>query len=282
MFVACSPRIAYSGRAPATHKCFVKTPRFFRRAQFARCLKRPQRARVRCATETTEPGDAVLDGADSLEATVRRELEAQGIELDQLLNPSKVISLERKIRDYRVKLGEVSTTTTTSEKERLERRLSKAQRELEQEKRAIMRQWLKNLFVAQGVLTALLGGWMAFESSLPLYLRALGFWMIWLFTIPSLRARKPSTAEKNALNVSFLLAPLMNLFLPMIVKDPGQLWAAQVIQLLGCYLYYGVWASVPEKSTTSPSASTQANAFRKRPAIRLPSVLRWLDWGSWR
>jgi hypothetical protein len=237
---------------------------------------------VRCVGETTEPAPAPFDSIDPVELKVRKDLEAAGIELEQLLNPSKVVSLERKIGEYRAKLAQLTSSAGAAEKERLERQLSKMQRELEREKRAIMHQWLKDLFVAQGILTAALGGWMAYESSLPLYLRALGFWMIWLFTIPSLRARKPSAAEKNALNASFLIAPLMNLLLPTLVKDPAQLWVAQVIQLTGCYLYFGAWGTTPAKSAKNSETAVKANATRDRPTIRLPTILRWLDWGSWR
>lgn len=50
-------------------------------------------------------------------------------------------------------------------------------------------------------------------SGLDLAVRVLGFWGIWLFTIPSLRSRKPgglwgmSNGEKAALDLAFLLVP---------------------------------------------------------------------------
>jgi hypothetical protein len=42
--------------------------------------------------------------------------------------------------------------------------------------------------------------------------------MVWLFTIPSLRARKPVAAEKNALNVAFVVCPLANIVIPFVNK----------------------------------------------------------------
>jgi hypothetical protein len=62
---------------------------------------------------------------------------------------------------------------------------------------------------------------------LQVYARALGFWTIWLFTIPSLRAVKPlgypsvgmsAAVEKKALNLAFVLTPLLTLALPFATK----------------------------------------------------------------
>jgi hypothetical protein len=240
------------------------------------------RTPLHCSTETTEPTKRATGVADPVEARVRKELESAGIELEQLLNPSKVVNLERKLAEYQTRLAELTSSGNAAERDRLLSKFSKMQRELEQEKRAVMRQWLKNLFVAQGILTAALGGWMAFDSRLPLYVQALGFWMVWLFTIPSLRARKPSSAEKNALNVSFLIAPVMNLVLPVFLKDTGELWLAQILQLIGCYLYYGVWTPSSVKDARKTAVQQEDQGGTKRLNVRLPAILRWLDWGSWR
>lgn len=35
-------------------------------------------------------------------------------------------------------------------------------------------------------------------------------WSLWIFTVPSLRARDCSKAEKDALNLLFLAIPLLN------------------------------------------------------------------------
>jgi hypothetical protein len=64
-----------------------------------------------------------------------------------------------------------------------------------------------------------------FFPHLELYVRVLGFWGIWLFTIPSHRSRKPggawgmSAPEKRALDAALLLTPLANLAVPAISKD---------------------------------------------------------------
>lgn len=49
-------------------------------------------------------------------------------------------------------------------------------------------------------------------------MRVLGFWFVWLFTVPSLRARKPGEAEKVALNIAFLATPVVSFAMPFITK----------------------------------------------------------------
>ena len=44
-------------------------------------------------------------------------------------------------------------------------------------------------------------------------------WCLWIFTIPSLRARDCSAAEKDALNLLFLGIPLLNITLPLLWKS---------------------------------------------------------------
>lgn len=49
-------------------------------------------------------------------------------------------------------------------------------------------------------------------------IRVLGFWFVWLFTVPSLRARKPGEAEKVALNIAFLATPVVSFAMPFLTK----------------------------------------------------------------
>ena len=210
---------------------------------------------------------------------MRAELLAKGIELDQLLNPARVVKLERQRDECREQLaqlnGDVSSSTTAAAA-KLQQKMHKLDVELAREKRLVMLRGLKQVFLVQGVASAAAGGWLALNATFPLYLRALGFWMVWLFTIPSLRARKPRNAEKSALNAAFLIAPLCNLLLPAVWKDPTGLWAAQVLLLLACYTYYGAWGTEADASPKKAAAPPQPGG------IRLPKALRWLDWGSWR
>lgn len=57
-----------------------------------------------------------------------------------------------------------------------------------------------------------------FFHDVDISVRVLGFWFIWLFTVPSLRARKPGEAEKAALNIAFLATPLVSFAMPFFTK----------------------------------------------------------------
>ena len=46
--------------------------------------------------------------------------------------------------------------------------------------------------------------------------RVCRMWCLWIFTIPSLRARDCAAAEKDALNLLFLGIPLLNITLPLL------------------------------------------------------------------
>mmetsp|Transcript_8921 Transcript_8921/g.17970 ORF Transcript_8921/g.17970 Transcript_8921/m.17970 type:complete len:270 (-) Transcript_8921:1314-2123(-) len=210
---------------------------------------------------------------------LRAELMAIGIELDQLMNPEKVVKMEKKVRRKRDELermrkDEVGQTGEDGEGvlAKAEAELIQLEKDLNSEKRFVMQQWLKRLFWYQGLFCVAVGGFLSwgqvpgFQGELPLVSRALGFWLVWMFTIPSLRARKPVKAEKQALNVAFLMIPVLNLLLPTVTKDTFIIWVINVLVLLGCYGYYG-W-----KEDTEASAS----------GIQIRGVLRFLDWGSWR
>ena len=67
--------------------------------------------------------------------------------------------------------------------------------------------------------------------------QVLGFWMWWLFIIPSLRARKPSAQEKEALNWAFLLSPLVSIALPSATKDTVVIWWANAAATAACYVF---------------------------------------------
>lgn len=67
------------------------------------------------------------------------------------------------------------------------------------------------------------GGFQAYDAvpffpDVDLSIRVLGFWFVWLFTVPSLRARKPGEAEKVALNIAFLATPVVSFAMPFVTK----------------------------------------------------------------
>lgn len=214
---------------------------------------------------------------DPVAQRVRQQLATEGINLDELFNSAKVIGLTRKLDKLTSESQRLSAQS--QQREQLSEKISNIEADLVREKRLVMRTWLKKLFLAQAYLFIALGGvlsnnFVPEQFSVPLVGRALGFWLVWLFTIPALRARKGiSKTEKSALNVSFLSMPLMNVALPALTRNTGVIWAADVVLLAACYLYYGI--------KTANQAEEDGN-FDVKEEGRVKGILKYLDWGSWR
>lgn len=107
---------------------------------------------------------------------------------------------------------------------------------------------LYNVFEYQAWLALVVGGLLSFnvlwptdEPSIP---RLLGMWSIWMFTIPSLRARECTQSEKDALNLLFVAVPLLNVLLPFVYKSFGFIFVADAAAVAGVYAWKGVWAEV--------------------------------------
>jgi hypothetical protein len=116
-------------------------------------------------------------------------LAESGVELDQLINPSKVVNLERDLVSLR---KDILLTTDVDEIAEINKVIDKKTATLIVEKRGVMRGWLKNLFVGQSVLAgagSLALVYQVVPTELPI--QVLGFWMWWLFIIPSLRYAAP-------------------------------------------------------------------------------------------
>lgn len=140
---------------------------------------------------TLNDDDFYID-EDALIFRINAEImEAEGVQLEDLINPSKVVNLERDL----LKLNnQLTKTTDATEIEKLQSQITKSTVKLNAEKRAVMRGWLKNLFVGQSILAGGLSLCMVYNVipgyDLPLSIKVLGFWMWWLFIIPSLRLVK--------------------------------------------------------------------------------------------
>lgn len=191
--------------------------------------------------------------------------EENTLQTEELLNPSRVAFLER---EYKQLLQNYEQTWDEDKKKAIQVKLKKVERNLELEKRSLMTRGLRNVFIAQAVFSLIVGGLLAsnkfpYIADVPLVLRALGFWMVWLFTIPSLRARKPVAAEKNALNVAFVVCPLANIVIPFVNKDTFLLWSVNVFLIVSLYAYYFLVKDAPV-------------------AMRIRGIWRFLDWGSWK
>jgi len=224
------------------------------------------RLRVRASIEEEEEEDQDQLYARSLAADVMKE---QGVELDQLMNPMKAIRLYKEVEEKKTLLEAVSDENSRS---MIQEELVEATAKLSIEKRSVMRQELKRVFLIQSLLSIVISGMLATNHfpgypDLPIAGQALGFWTPWLFTIPSLRARKPKEIEKQALNIAFVLTPILNIGIPFVDKDPGLIWAANVIALGLCYAY--AFTAIDEESA-------------KESGVQIEGMARWLDWGTGR
>lgn len=224
--------------------------------------------------EENEDSDAAL--IRRIEAEVMAE---SGVRLEDLINPSKVVNLERELISLNAQLAACGVGDA-EERVKLEEKLNKKQQTLAVEKRAVMRGWLKGLFVGQSVLAAVISFAMVYDlfpgTHLPLPIQVMGFWMWWLFIIPSLRARKPSNEEKEALNIAFLASPAVSLAMPAITKDVAIIWWVNLVTVVACYAF--------AYSKAAEAKSQGLEGDDQEPASSLPPIilkaLKALDYGS--
>lgn len=191
-----------------------------------------------------------------------------GVPLDELLNPAKVVNLERDLYNLRLELasatgvvlveGEEGALTTEEcdgggggeEAEVLRKSIAKKEADLTIERRSVFRGWLKNVFLGQAILSfalswvmatnpeSLFGGFSWYTNyQMDMPIRVLGFWWWWLFVVPSLRSRRPKGAEKKALDIAFLGTPLISLLAPAASKDTGIIWAANFAVVVASYAF---------------------------------------------
>ncbi|GBG59220.1 hypothetical protein CBR_g32237 [Chara braunii] len=104
---------------------------------------------------------------------------------------------------------------------------------------------LYTIFEVQGWLCILLGGALSFNllfpSDHPDIWRLMGMWSVWMFTIPSWRARDCSKEEKAALNNLFLLIPVINVAIPIFWTSFPAVFSADVIALFLVYAWQFKW-----------------------------------------
>ncbi|KAL9435812.1 hypothetical protein AB3S75_021973 [Citrus x aurantiifolia] len=109
---------------------------------------------------------------------------------------------------------------------------------------------LYTVFEVQGYASMLLGGALSFNlifpSNEPDIWRLMGMWSIWMFTIPSLRARDCSKNEKEALNYLFLLIPLLNVIIPFFWKSFSVVWSADTVAFFVMYAWKFGWLRTAE------------------------------------
>ncbi|KAJ0053144.1 hypothetical protein Pint_01116 [Pistacia integerrima] len=109
---------------------------------------------------------------------------------------------------------------------------------------------LYTVFEVQGYVSMLLGGALSFNlifpSNEPDIWRLMGMWSIWMFTIPSLRARDCSKNEKEALNYLFLIIPLLNVIIPFFWKSFAVVWSADTVAFFAMYAWKFAWLQKAE------------------------------------
>lgn len=192
-----------------------------------------------------------------------------GVTLEELLNPAKVVNLERDLYTLRLELAqntnqEVDQTKgaslTTDEcddasiqteiVQNLRNKIDKKEKDLLIERRSVFRGWLKNVFLGQAILSFLLSYVMAtqpatlfgqfdwyYTYNMDISIQVLGYWWWWLFIVPSLRSRRPKGFEKKALDIAFLASPAISLVAPVATKDTGLIWAANFVVVAASYAF---------------------------------------------
>jgi len=178
----------------------------------------------------------------NIDAGIRKDF---GVGLDDLLNPAKVVNLERELYQLREELQSTSDRATI---ESIANSIEKKENKLSIERRSVFRDWLKNIFVGQAVISfgisyvmatnpsSLFGGFdWYYYNSMDISIQVLGYWFWWLFIVPSLRSRRPRGFEKRALDIAFLATPLVSLAAPVVTKDTGLIWIANFIIVAGSY-----------------------------------------------
>ncbi|KAL0739841.1 hypothetical protein Bca4012_081354 [Brassica carinata] len=104
---------------------------------------------------------------------------------------------------------------------------------------------LYKVFEVQGYASMLVGGVLSFNllfpSTQPDLWRLMGMWSIWMFTIPSLRARDCPPKEKEALNYLFLIIPLLNVAIPFFWKSFPLVWSADTLAFFAMYACLDGW-----------------------------------------
>jgi len=242
-----------------------------------------------------------LTSNDPFVARIDAQIQSEsGVGLDMLLNPAKVVNLERDLFSLRSELasltGKIDVDVLESPDEcdgggggqvaeDIRKKIEKKEKSLFVERKSVFRGWLKNVFLGQAILSfgiswlmvsnpdALFGnfGWYSSVNSIDISIRVLGFWWWWLFIIPSLRSRRPFGAEKKALDIAFLGTPAISLLSPVLTKDTELIWLANFALVVGAYTY---------SFLTKDDDSNNSNDNEKKKPDWLIFLYKSLDFGG--
>jgi len=240
-----------------------------------------------------------------IDAEIQRDI---GVSLDELLNPAKVVNLERDLYELRTQLARATGKELTTEElglsltteqcdnggggdqaEELRKQISKKETSLALERRSVFQGWLKTVFLVQAVISfglsyvmatnpaALFGGFSWFNApkyNMDVSIQVLGYWWWWLFVVPSLRSRRPKGDEKRALDLAFVGTPAISLLAPVFTKDTGIIWAANFAVVAASYAYAFL---IPESDDDESDSDDESGT----PGW-LKFVFKSLDFGSGR
>lgn len=106
------------------------------------------------------------------------------------------------------------------------------------------------------VAGALLSYNVVLPSDEPNIARLMGMWSVWMFTVPSLRARECDAKEKDALNFLFIAIPLINVLIPVVWKSFAAVFTADC--LLMAYMYYNKGAGIFDDGAEAPPKADDA------------------------
>lgn len=235
-----------------------------------------------------------------------------GVSLDELLNPAKVVNLERDLVNLRAQLASLTGNTlvtdfvdvTTSEvdnggggpeAEKVRKQIEKKERDLNMERRAVFRGWLKNVFLGQAILSlglswvmvndpyVLFGSfdWFRNTRSMDVSIQVLGFWWWWLFIVPSLRSRRPKGFEKKALDIAFVGTPAVSLLAPVATKDTVVIWLVNFAVVVGAYGFAYLTYNQDQEEGDDDGGGSSSDGGKNTPSW-LKFVYKSLDFGSGR
>jgi hypothetical protein len=251
------------------------------------------------------PMDGDLSSDDPFVQAIDESIQKDfGVPLDELLNPAKVVNLERDLYVYRTQLAGLTGKTVPDgiqflntidcdgggggdDAAKLRSTISKKEADLIIERRSVFRGWLKNIFLGQAILSFGLSYVMAtnpqqlfgsfdwfYSYNMDISISVLGYWWWWLFVVPSLRSRRPKGIEKKALDIAFIGTPLISLIAPVVTKDTGLIWDANLVVVLASYAFAVVSNDGDDENNNNDDDS-------KTPAW-LKFIYKSLDFGSGR
>ena len=105
---------------------------------------------------------------------------------------------------------------------------------------------LYTIFEVQAYVSLVVGALLSYNVLLPSdepnIARLMGMWSVWMFAVPSLRARECEPKEKDALNFLFVAIPLINVLIPVVWKSFPAVFTADCV--LMAFMYYNKGAGI--------------------------------------